>query len=136
MRCFRLNQERLFPFAQLLVAFVAELGELFGLGEQFLGLLGEGLQQAVVTDLAHDEVLELVPVGLLRVKVEAVLAGVFLGGVEAPEVPVTALDGLLLLVLAATHTDLDAVVDTRSVADDQGRSIGSDQYRSTHYETK
>ena len=45
MRCFRLNQERLFPFAQLLVAFVAELGELLGLGEEFLGFLGEGLQQ-------------------------------------------------------------------------------------------
>ena len=36
---------KLFPFAQLLVAFVAELGELLGLGEQFLGLLGEGLHE-------------------------------------------------------------------------------------------
>lgn len=40
------------------------------------------LQQAVVTDLAHDEVLELAPVGFLAVEVETVLAGFFLGRVE------------------------------------------------------
>jgi len=50
--------------------------------------LGEGLHQRVVAHLAHDEVAELAPVGLLRVEVEAVLAGLFLGGVEVPEVPV------------------------------------------------
>ena len=126
----------LFPFAQLLVTFVSQLSELLGLCKQFLGLFGEGLQQAVVTDLAHDEVLELAPVGFLAVQVEAVLTGLFLGRVETPQVPVTALDGLGLFVLGTTHTDLDAVVDTRSVADDQRGSIGSDQYSSTHYETK
>jgi hypothetical protein len=34
-------------------------------------------------------------------------------------VPVTALDGLSLFVLGTTHADLDAVVDTRSVTDNQ-----------------
>ena len=99
MRCFRFNQESLLPFAQLLVAFVAELGELLGLGEQFLGLLGEGLHERVVTYLTHDELLEVGPVGFLGIQVEAVLAFVFLGGVEAPEVPVTAVDGELLFHL-------------------------------------
>ena len=119
MRCFAIDQENLFPFSKLLVAFVAESGKLLGLGEQLLGLLWEGLQQRVVTNLTQDEVLELAPVGLLRVEVEAVLASLFLGGVEAPEVPVTAVDGELLFHLGVTHTDLDAVVDTRSVTDDQ-----------------
>ena len=54
---------------------------------------------------------------------EAVLAGVFLGGVEVPEVPVAALDGFLLLVLRAAHTNLDAVVDAGGVADDERRAV-------------
>ena len=99
MRCFRLDQERLFPFSQLLIPFVAELGELLGLGEQFLGFLGEGLHERVVTNLTHDELLEVGPVGFLRIQVEAVLAFLFLGGVEAPEVPVTAVNGKLLFHL-------------------------------------
>ena len=36
---------QLFPFAQLLIPFITELGKLLGLGEQFLGFLWEGLQQ-------------------------------------------------------------------------------------------
>ena len=36
---------KLLVFAQLLVAFVAELSKLFGLGEEFLGFFREGLQQ-------------------------------------------------------------------------------------------
>ena len=54
---------------------------------------------------------------------EAVLAGLFLGGVEVPEVPVAALDGFLLLVLRAAHTNLDAVVDAGCVADDERRAV-------------
>ena len=54
---------------------------------------------------------------------EAVLAGLFFGGVEVPQVPVAALDGFLLLVLRATHTDLDAVVDAGRVADDERRAV-------------
>ena len=114
-----IGNQSLFPFAQLLIPFVSQFRELLGLGEQLLGFGREGLQQAVVTDLAHDEVLELAPVGFLAVQVEAVLTGLFLGGVETPQVPVTAINGLGLFVLGTTHTDLDAVVDTRSIADHQ-----------------
>ena len=117
--CIRLH------FRKLFVAFVAQFGVALRGDEEFFGFLGEGLHQRVVADLAHDEVAvlwlrtpyspikyseQLAPVGLLRVKVEAVLASVFLGGVVVPQVPVAALDGLLLLVLRTAHTDLDTVV--------------------------
>ena len=97
-------------FGEFLVPLVAQFGVTLGGDEEFFGLLGEGLHQGVVADLAHNEVAELAPVGLFRVKVEAVLALILFGGVEVPEVPVAALDGFLLLVLRAAHTDLDAVV--------------------------
>ena len=109
--------------AQFLVALVAQFGVALGGDEEFFGFLGEGLHQRVVTHLAHNEVAELAPVGLLGVEVEAVLAGVFLGRVVVPEMPVAALDGLLLLVLRAAHTDLDAVVDAGCVADDERRAV-------------
>ena len=109
--------------AQFLVALVAQFGIAPGGDEEFFGLGGEGLHQGVVADLAHNEVAELAPVGLLRVEVEAVLAGLFLGGVVVPEVPVAALDGFLLLVLRAAHTNLDAVVDAGGVADDERRAV-------------
>ena len=54
---------------------------------------------------------------------EAILASILFGGVEVPQVPVAALDGLLLLVLRAAHTDLDAVVDAGGVADDERRAV-------------
>ena len=98
MRYFHTRVQGLFPFAQLLVTFVAKLGELLGLGEQLLGLLGEGLHERVVTHLTHDELLEVGPVGLLRIQVEAVLAFVFLGGVETPKVPVTAVNSSLIVI--------------------------------------
>ena len=113
----------LFHLGQGFVALVAPLGVLLGGDEEFFGLLGEGLHQGVVAHLAHDEVAELAPVGLLGVEVEAVLAGLFLGGVEVPQVPVAALDGFLLLVLRAAHTNLDAVVDAGGVADDERRAV-------------
>ena len=106
-------------FGEFLITFVAQFCISFRGDEEFFGLLGEGLHQGVVAHLAHDEVAELAPVGLLRVEVEAVLAFLFLGGVEVPEVPVAALDDLLLLVLRASHTDLDAVVDAGCGADDE-----------------
>jgi len=114
---------RILHLAQFLVALVAQLGVALRGDEEFFGLLREGLHQRVVADLAHDEVAELAPVGLLRVEVEAVLASLFLGGVEVPQVPVAALDGLLLLVLRAAHTDLDTVVDAGGVADDERRAV-------------
>ena len=114
---------KILHLGKLFITFVAQFGIALGGDEEFFGLLREGLHQGVVAHLAHNEVAELAPVGLLRVEVEAVLAGLFLGGVEVPEVPVAALDGLLLLVLRATHTDLDAVVDAGCVADDERRAV-------------
>lgn len=105
--------------AEFLVAFVADLGEALGGLEQFFGLLGEGLGEGVVANLAHQEVAELAPFGLLAVEVESVLTCFFLGGVEVPQVPVAAINCHLLLVLGTAHTNLDAVVDTWSVADDE-----------------
>ena len=110
-------------FGKLFISFITEFCISFRGDEEFFGLLGEGLHQRVVAYLAHNEVAELAPVGLLRVEVEAVLASLFLGGVEVPEVPVAALDGLLLLVLRAAHTDLDTVVDAGGVADDERRAV-------------
>ena len=115
----RISNYTLFTFPQFLVSFLSQLSELLGLCKQFLGLFGEGLQQAVVTDLTHDELLELAPVGFLAVEVEAVLSGLFFGGVETPEVPVTAIHSQLLFELRVTHANLDTMVDTGSVADDQ-----------------
>ena len=109
--------------AQLLVTLVAQFCIALGGDEEFFGFGGEGLHQRVVAHLAHDEVAELAPVGLLRVEVEAVLAFLFLSGIVVPEVPVAALDGLLLLVLRAAHTNLDTVVDAGCVADDERRAV-------------
>ena len=50
---FDLNVLRL-HLAQFLVAFVAQFGVALGGDEEFFGLLGEGLHQRVVADLAHD----------------------------------------------------------------------------------
>ena len=110
-------------FGEFLVALVAQFGIALCGDEEFFGFLGEGLHQGVVADLAHDEVAELAPDGLLGVEVEAILAFLFLSRIEVPEVPVAALDGFLLLVLRAAHTDLDAVVDAGCVADDERRAV-------------
>ena len=108
---------------ELLITLISNLGIALRGDEEFFGLLGEGLHQRVVADLAHNEVAELAPVGLLGIQVEAILAFFFLGGVVVPEVPVAALDGLLLLVLRATHADLDTVVDAGCVADNERRAV-------------
>ena len=118
----RRNAKQL-KFGKLFITFITEFCISFRGDEEFFGFLGEGLHQRVVADLAHDEVAELAPVGLLAIQVEAVLTGLFLGGVVVPEVPVAALDGELLLVLRATHADLDAVVDAGGVADDERRAV-------------
>ena len=69
------------------VGLVAELSHLLSLGEEFLGLVGISLLDGEVTNLAHEEVVEVLPVGLLRVEAERILAFFDEGGVEAPEVP-------------------------------------------------
>ena len=110
-------------FSEFLVAFVAQFGVALGGDEEFFGLLGEGLHQRVVAHLAHNEVAELAPVGFLGIQVEAVLAIFLFGGIVVPEMPVAALDGFLLLVLRAAHTNLDTVVDAGCVADDERRAV-------------
>ena len=50
------------------VGLVAELGHLLGLGEEFLGLVRISLLDREVTNLAEQEVVEVLPVGLLRVE--------------------------------------------------------------------
>ena len=54
----------------------------------------------------QSQVVEVGPVGFLAVQRERVLAFLDEGGVEAPQVPVTAFNGLLLLGLALAHTAL------------------------------
>ena len=105
------------------VGLVADLGHLLGFGEEFLGLVGISLLDAEVAYLAEEEVVELAPVGLLGVEAEGVLAFFDEGGVEAPEVPVAAFDGLALLGLALAHAGLQAVVDTGSVGDDDAGTV-------------
>ncbi|KWW30832.1 MAG: hypothetical protein AUK63_811 [bacterium P3] len=78
---------RILHFGKFFITFITEFCISFGGDEEFFGLLGEGLHQGVVADLAHNEVAELwprtpysqikyseqlAPVGLLRVEVEAV----------------------------------------------------------------
>ena len=109
------------------VGLVAELGHLLRLGEEFLGLVGVGLLDGEIADLAEQEVVEVCPVRLLGVEREWVLAFLGQSGIVAPEVPVAALDGLLLLGLALAHAalGLQTVVDTGSVGDDDRRSVPS-----------
>ena len=65
--------------------------------------------------------MELAPIRLLRVERERVLALVSQLRVEAPQVPVTALNCATFLSLALTHTalGLKTVVDTWSISDDE-----------------
>lgn len=116
---------RILHFGKLFITLVTLLSEVLGSNEEFFCFLGEGFGEGVVTYLAHDELTELGEIGFCAVEVETVLTCFFLFGVEVPEVPVTALNGHLLLVLGATHTDLDTVVDAGSVADDQRRTVVS-----------
>ena len=111
------------------VALVAALGTLLRLGEELVGLILERLLQRSEANLAHEVILELIPLRLLGVERERVLALLGVVGVVAPQVPVATLYGESLLVLAATHVAtilgraLDTVVDTRSVGDDERRTI-------------
>ena len=71
--------------------------------------------------------MEVLPVGFLRVEAEWVLAFFDESGIEAPQVPVTALNSLLLLCLTLSHATLsfEAVVDTWSVGNDDTWSVPS-----------
>jgi len=118
------------------VSLVADLCHLLGLGKELLGLVRISLLDREVTNLTKQEVVEVLPVRLLRVEAEWVLAFLSQSGVVAPQVPGlelarfarrrTALNSLLLLSLALTHTalGLQTVVDTWSVGDDDEVAVG------------
>lgn len=85
-------------------------------------VLGAAVMQNFDTVLAHDELLE-VACGLLGVELERILSLVCQLGIEAVEVPVACLDGLLFLGDGEAHGALHVVLDARAVADDEGRSV-------------
>ena len=79
------------------------------------------MSESGVSCLAVDEVL----IGsgrLLGIKGEGILALCLKRGVESEHLPIACLYSLLHLFLAVSHTALDGVHLTRSVADDDGRS--------------
>ena len=103
--------------SQMLVSGVTSIAELLSLGKQNLGSLGEGSGQSSETGLAHHEVQQLA-IGLLAGQDERVLTlGLQLGHI-APQRPIAALAGFLLLQLSLAHTLGDTVVDAGCVSDD------------------
>ena len=111
-----------FQRGELLEVSVLLLCELLRLGEELLGSLGEGTGQSVVTNLAHDEV-TIRSSGSLAVELEGILALVSQTRIITEAVPVACFNSLLLLELRNAHAALDTVVDTGSVADDEGRTV-------------
>jgi len=86
---------------------------------KLLSLGGSSLLQREEANLALQEVLELIPVGLFAIQLEGVLTFFGQSRIVAPQLPVTTLYSLSLLCLALTHTalSLKTVVDTGSVSD-------------------
>ena len=103
------------------VALVAALGCGLAGVVQLLCFGGSGLLQREEAHLALQELLELVPIGLLAIQLEGVLTLFGQSGVVAPQVPVTAGHCASLLFLAAAHAalDLQTVVDAGSRGDDE-----------------
>ena len=102
--------------------FIPILGGLLVLSEELLGALGEGGGEGGVAGLVHQEFL-VAACGGLGIQREGVLALRLIGGVEAEQVPVAALHGLLHLALAVGHAALDGVHLAGSVADNQGGTV-------------
>ena len=100
------------------IALIASLSHLLASIEEVSSFSGILLHYGCEAYLTFEEVLEALPLRLLRVECEGVLALSLECGVEAPEVPVAACYGSSLLGLCFTHTLLQAVVDTGSVSDD------------------
>ena len=76
--------------------------------EQDLGALGELAGQTSVAGLVQQELL-ITAGGRLAVQREGILALGSQSGIEAEQVPVTAVNGLLHFLLAVHHAALDAV---------------------------
>lgn len=103
------------------IALVAKLGHVLARLEEFLTFIWICLENREETDFAAEEVLELSPVWDLGVERERILAFLCQLRIISPEMPVTALNGIGLLCLTASHAtlNLQTVVDTRSVGDDE-----------------
>ena len=98
---------------------IAVHGDLLVACKQRLGAVGELAGQTAVTGLVHQEGAgSSSSLGSLESTVNLPVSS---SGVEAEQVPVAALDGLLHLGLAVGHAALDAVHLAGSIADDQGR---------------
>ena len=109
--------------SQTAVVVVAPLSVLLGGGEQFGCFCRVLLHYRCVTDFALEEVFEGIPIRLLAVECERILAFKFEGRIVAPQMPVAASYGVGLFLLGLAHTGFDTVVDTRSVGDDDRRSV-------------
>ena len=81
------------------VSLVTELGHLLSLSEELVSLLWECLLYREVTYLTEQEVTEVSPVRSLAIESEWVLALSSQEWVVTPQVPVTALNSQLFLVL-------------------------------------
>ena len=90
------------------VGLVAELSHALSLGEELLGLVGISLLDGEVTNLAEQEVVEVLPVRLLGVERERVLAFLSQSWVVAPQVP-----GLELARFARRRTALHGLVPSQ-----------------------
>ena len=112
---------RIVYLAHAHVSGIAMLRCLLSCVEEFLSLCWAYLLEGEVTNLTIEECLEVVPVWLLRIELEWVLALLCEAWVETPEMPVAALYSLSFLCLALAHAalSLKAVVDTWSVSDDE-----------------
>ena len=84
--------------------------------------LGECTGEGIVTDFAHDEV-AVACTRCLAIEGEGILALISQSRIEAEHMPVACCNSLLLLGHGDAHTALDTVVDTGSIADDEGRSV-------------
>jgi len=104
---------------QLQQVLVTLLGSSLVLSEQHGCTLGELTGKSAVAGLVHQELLIAI---LGSLGVQSKLAGL-LGGIEAEQIPVAALNSLLHFSLAVHHTALNGVHLTGSVADDQGRTV-------------
>ena len=116
----------------MLQGLISFLSKGFALGEQIFCSLREVELQGVVTNFAHDEV----SVGLcrhVRINSKRIFTVCCLFRIESQKVPVTGSYGLLHLQHGLVHTGLDAVVDTRCICDDEGRSFVSFSFFKSSY---
>src|SRR5699024_934487 len=75
------------------------------------------------TNFTFQEVLELTPIRFFGIQCERVLAFSFQSRIVAPQVPVTTCNSFFFFSLRFTHTLLQTVVDTRSISDNQRRTV-------------